>query len=191
LHGPRFNLEAIIVKIRRMIPLALAAWLVAGVTAIIGTAAAARSTSPAAHGATVRCSTATLSAWIEKPAGNAGLGSRYYFIRFTNLSPHTCELHGAPGVSAVSLAGVQLGPAAEHPLTRNPTQVLASGGTASALLKSCCPPSGPVASRVWLLRFAYPPNQTAAKIVPFPVYTCSEQLMAVGEVGPNTELEIP
>jgi hypothetical protein len=38
----------------------------------------------------------------------------------------------------------------------------------------------------------YPPGDTASKIVPFPLQTCSRApVMAVGEVGPNRELEIP
>jgi hypothetical protein len=139
-----------------------------------------------------RCSTATLAVWIEKPAGNAGLGSRYYFIRFTNLSGHTCTLHGAPGVAAVSLAGTQMGPSAGHSLTRNPAQVLENGGTASAVLKILLPAFKPTCHpRLAAALRVYPPNETMAKIVSFPVYTCPQQLMAVGEVGPNQELEIP
>lgn len=179
-------------SIRRLMSFAFAAGLAGSISAIAGTAAAARSTFPTAHDVIARCSTARLSVWVEKPAGNAALGSRYYFIRFTNLSGHTCTLHGAPGVSAVNLAGAQMGLAAEHPLTRNPAQVLASGATASALLKILLPAFRPSCKpRLAAALRVYPPNQTAAKIVPFPVYTCPQQLMAVGEVGPSNELEIP
>jgi len=147
------------------------------------------------HAAASRCPASGLSIWADKPAGNAAAGSRYYYLRFTNLSGRTCTLHGSPGVSAVSLSGSRLGPPAGHPLQRNPAQTLANGATASALLKIAvasffagCHPRLAAGLRV------YPPGSTASKIVPLPLQVCSRaSVTAVGEVGPSngTELDVP
>src|ERR1700692_2010688 len=88
-----------------------------------------------AGAASVRCSSSGLSVWLYTPPGNGALGSRYFYVEFTNLSGHTCTLHGAPGVSAVSLSGRQVGAAAARNLQHLPAQVLANGATAAALLE--------------------------------------------------------
>lgn len=137
------------------------------------------------------CATSTLSVWVEKPAGNGALGSRYYFIRFTNLGARTCMMHGVPGVSAVGLRGERLGPAAGRSLARGPARV-PHGATASVLLKIAvpgavngCRPRLAAALRV------YPPKQRASGIVSFPVEICPHGFMFVGEAVPSRELEIP
>lgn len=142
-----------------------------------------------------RCVSSGLVIWVEKPAGNAAAGSRYYFLRFTNLSGHACTLRGYPGVSAVSLSGGQMGPAALRGSNSKAAQTLANGATVTALLKIAvagifqgCHPQLAAGLKV------YPPGDTASKIVPFPLEICSHAaVMGIGEVGPstNTELEIP
>jgi hypothetical protein len=173
----------------RLTSLAVAGALVAGIAAPATEALAGSH----ARTAPPRCLSSGLAVWVEKPAGNAALGSRYYFLRFTNLSGHPCTLRGAPGVSAVSLAGRQLGPAAGRTTSGATTQTLAKGATATALLKigvaalfQGCRPRLAAGLRV------FPPGDTAARVVPFPLQTCSRaSVMSVGPVGPSMELEIP
>jgi hypothetical protein len=108
--------------------------------------------------------------------GDGAAGSTYFKLKLTNLSGHTCTLAGYPGVSAVDLSGHQLGSAA----TRNQSRVrvvrLASHATATAVLRitvagnypfARCHPVTAAGLRV------YPPNQRAARVVPFPFSACS------------------
>jgi uncharacterized protein DUF4232 len=125
---------------------------------------------------TPRCATAGLVVWLGTAADHAA-GSSYYKLGFTNLSGHTCTLHGFAGVSATSLAGHQLGRAAARSHTGTPRQIrLSSNATAVAVLQlvdvhnfspSACHPVVAAALRV------YPPNQTVSKLVPFPFSACS------------------
>jgi hypothetical protein len=100
----------------------------------------------------------------------------YYNLEFTNLSGHTCTMFDYPGVSAVNLAGTQLGSAAHYSSVAKPTVVtIAEGATASAVVQivdvgvfpGTCAPVHAAGLRV------YPPDQTTAKIVPFPFLACS------------------
>ena len=136
---------------------------------------------PPAAGATAaapRCSTSGLVVWLDTQ-GNGAAGSVYYHLKLTNLSVRTCTLFGYPGVSAVDLAGRQLGSAASRNAAHPPHLVtLARGATASAVLQivqagnfpaSRCRPVTAAGLRV------YPPNQTVAKVVPFPFSACSRR----------------
>lgn len=68
---------------------------------------------------------------------DAGAGSSYYDLVFTNSGSEACELRGAPGVSVVNDAGVQLGEAAEREGDENPpTLTLEPGGTVAAQLRA-------------------------------------------------------
>ncbi len=119
-------------------------------------------------------------------------GSFYYKLEMTNLSGRRCSLAGYPGVSAVGLSGHQLGSAARRNPQHAPTTVtLADGATAVAVLQVVdvgnYPPSrcGPVTAAG--LR-VYPPNDTGAKIVPYPFRACSlvgETFLAVEAVQPT------
>lgn len=147
------------------------------------------------------CTTADLDVWIDTQ-GSGVLGGSYYFLELTNLSNHRCTLYGYPGVSAVSLAGRQIGSpagrdAAHAPttITLAPAKALGSlvGATASAALKvtdvSVYPARRCAAVVAAGLR-VYPPNQTASKIVPFPFSKCSRvgtvdlQIQAVAKSAP-------
>ena len=121
------------------------------------------------------CNESGLVIWIDTQ-GNGAAGTIYYELKFTNLSGHTCTTKGYPGVSAVTLAGHQLGPAAHRVSATVHALVLINGGSVMAHLgivdagnfsKSSCKPTTAAGLRV------YAPNQTAAKIVPFPFLTCS------------------
>lgn len=162
---------------RRSIGAAVLAWALAlaGVVPLLGAAA-----SPPAHAQTAgafgaKCATSELVVWLDT-RGDAAAGSTYFGLKFTNLSGHACTLVGYPGVSAVDLAGHQLGSAA----SRNPSQAhavsLARGATATAVLRIVVAGNFPTSTchRVTAAGLrVYPPNQTASKVVPFPFDACS------------------
>ena len=144
--------------------------LVACVAAIsVPAAASARSAAPA-------CKTSGLVVWLDTMGGGTA-GGTYYTLELTNLSGHTCTLGGYPGVSAVDLAGHQLGSAAsKNPQVAPQVVSLATGATAKSVLKigdtghfspAVCAPTTAAGLRV------YPPGQSASKIVPFPFSACS------------------
>src|SRR5581483_3616965 len=70
-----------------------------------GSVAKASATSAAAP---PPCAAAGLVVWLDTREGRAA-GSVYYRLELTNLGARTCSLRGYPGVSAVDLAGRQLG----------------------------------------------------------------------------------
>jgi Protein of unknown function (DUF4232) len=129
---------------------------------------------------TPKCATSGLVVWLDTQ-GNGAAGSDFYTLELTNLSGHTCTLGGYPGVSAVTLAGHQLGSAASRDNAIKPrTITLANGASATALLRivdagnfpsSTCQEVTAAGLRV------FPPNLTASKVVPFPFLAC-------GHTGP-------
>ncbi len=152
--------------------LASAAVLV-GLIALIPAAA---STAHAASAAAPPCATRSLVVWLDAQ-GNGAAGSTYYRLRFTNLGGQRCTLRGYPGVSAVDLAGRQLGTAARrNPQTPVRTVTVAPGQTVHAVLQindvsvfpaATCRPVRAAGLRV------FPPNTTQSKVVPFPFRACS------------------
>jgi hypothetical protein len=123
------------------------------------------------------CATRNLVVWLDTN-GDAGAGSVHYELEFTNLSRGSCTLRGYPGVSAVDLAGRQVGTAAARE-AGNPTRTitLVAGGTASSALRiantgvfpsSACHSTTAAGLRV------YPPGQRASKIAPYPFRACSK-----------------
>jgi hypothetical protein len=146
---------------------------VAAALVAIPAISAARTASAAAIGP---CTSSGLVTWINTN-GNGTAGSVIYQLRFTNLSGRSCSLRGFPGVSAVNLNGKQLGRAAGRDTSApKRTIVIRNGHTAKALLlivdvvnfpRSKCKPVTAAGLRV------FAPNQTAAKIVPFPFSACS------------------
>jgi Protein of unknown function (DUF4232) len=126
-----------------------------------------------------RCTTSGLVIWLNNES-NGTLGSVYYKLELTNLSGHTCTLSGYPGVSAVNLAGHQVGRSAAREPFRKPRLVTLAGGTlaggtvAIAMLRivvaGLAPGCHPVIAAG--LR-VYPPGQSTSKLVPFPFETCS------------------
>jgi Protein of unknown function (DUF4232) len=148
----------------------------APVAALAATTSPAAPTRAAAAGSTPRCATYGLVVWLDTQ-GNGAAGSTYYNLKLTNLSGHACTLFGYPGVSAVNLGGHQFGSAASRDNSHRPRLVsLASGATATVVLRivdadnfpaSTCRQVTAAGLRV------YPPNQTAAKMIPFPFRACS------------------
>jgi hypothetical protein len=106
-----------------------------------------------------------------------------------------CTLRGYPGVSAVSLAGQQLGSPAGRNSAKLSTVTLANGATATAQLDigdagAYCQPVTAAGLRV------YPPNQRVAKVVPIPFGACPhagpvwmhlEPVQGQGQGGPATK----
>ena len=147
-------------------------------------------TSAGATTGATRCTTGDLVVWLDT-TGNGAAGSSYYNLEFTNLSAHACTIDGYPGVSALNLAGQQLGNAAGHNSQHSPALVTLSSGaahsgldgfqtgaTATVVLQitdagnyptSACRPVAAAGLRV------YPPDQTASKFVPFPFASCSHR----------------
>ena len=130
---------------------------------------------PASGAATPTCQTRGLVIWINtQPNGTAG--TIFYTLNFPTLSGHPCVLRGFPGVSAVNLRGRTFGRAASRDSgqpVRNVTLTNHQTGHAvlgivdvGALPASSCPPTTAAGLRV------FPPNQTTAKLIPFPFQAC-------------------
>ncbi|MDX6553944.1 MAG: hypothetical protein QOD86_139 [Miltoncostaeaceae bacterium] len=152
----------------------------AGAAAALGASAlwalAAGPASGASAAPTPACTTAHLVLWLNTAEGGGAAGTSYHQLTFTNLGP-ACRLAGYPGVSAVDLAGHQVGRAAARDrgtsahavvLKRGASAVATLGiGTAANYPASTCRPVTAAGLRV------YPPNQRASKVVPFPFSSCS------------------
>ncbi len=125
------------------------------------------------------CATSGLVVWLQTPPGSGTAGAFYYDLKFTNLSGHACRLQGYPGVSGVDLHGRRLGsPASRNGAHPARAVTLRNGATAVAVLRitdvgnypgSICRRVAAAGLRV------YPPNQTSAKLVPFPFGACSRR----------------
>jgi Protein of unknown function (DUF4232) len=144
-------------------------------TATAGGPAGPVPTAAARYSAAPNCATAQLVVWLDTTAGHAA-GSTYYTLEFTNLSPSACTLTGYPGVSAFDLRGRMIGsPAARNPAHPVRPVTLRPGAAATAVLqivdahnfqRAACRSTTAAGLRV------YPPNQSAAKMVPFPFLAC-------------------
>jgi hypothetical protein len=134
-------------------------------------------TTPAEAAITPACTTPQLVVWINAGAGSGAAGSTFFKLVFTNLSSHTCTLTGFPGVSAVNLAGRQVGHSAgrETPATGH-TITLTKDASAQAVLRIVDAENYP-ASTCHIAMAAglrvYPPGQKRSRIVPFPFQACA------------------
>jgi hypothetical protein len=152
-----------------------------GAAAALGSVAALGAAAPPAVGSAVKaaasaCRTSGLVVWLDTQ-GNGTAGTVFYTLHFTNLSGRACTLRGYPGVSAVNLTGRQLGrPASRDNSSRVRTITIRNGRTASATVgivdagnfpRSSCGPVSAAGLKI------FPPNQTAAKTIPFPFSACS------------------
>jgi hypothetical protein len=116
-------------------------------------------------------------------------------VEITNAGAHACALYGYPGVSAVNLAGTQLGAPANRNVTLSPKSIaLVVGGTATAILQitdtgvyspTSCHPTRAAGVRV------YPPEQKAAKVVPYPFMTCGLSGRVTLHIGAVTAGVLP
>jgi uncharacterized protein DUF4232 len=158
----------------------------AALAAPSATAAPAR---PAARAVVPACETPGLVIWLDTN-GDAAAGSVYYKLKFTNLSGHACTLNGFPFINPVSLTGSLLGHRAGFSGGPAHQVTLGQGQTATALLQivnvlnfpaSQCKPVTAAGFRV------FPPNQTRAKVVPFPFGACSAKAPMFIFVQPVTK----
>jgi Domain of unknown function (DUF4232) len=154
---------------RAALALALAATAALGMTA----ASAATGRPAAPRPATPACHTSQLRVWIGLP-GDGAAGSTYYELQLSNVSSTPCSLFGFPGVSAINSHGTRLGKAAgrDHTFAAT-TQVLAPRVTVHAVLRITDPGviGCPTATATELKVF--PPNTTAAALVPFKFSACT------------------
>jgi len=148
------------------------------------------SASPTAVGAPA-CANGTLQVKLGESEGYAG--GVDVPIDFTNTSGASCTLFGYPGVSLLSSTHAQIGLAAKRGNTVPPLKVitLAPGATATAQLQiadalnfptATCSPAQATDLRV------YPPNQTAAVLLPVQSKGCAKpvQILLVGAVQPGS-----
>jgi hypothetical protein len=152
--------------------------VVALVVVSTATSVAAAETRAAVSGAMPGCATSRLVIWLNTQ-GNGAAGSSYYNLELTNLSGRACSISGYPGVSAVNLAGRQVGAAAARDRAQPPHLLtLATGATATVLLRITDVANFPASSCRQVMAAGlrvYPPNQTGAKVVPFPFRACSRR----------------
>ena len=154
-----------------------------------GPAGPSASVRPAARAVVPGCETPGLVIWLNTD-GDAAAGGVFYNLEFTNLSGHACTLNGFPFINAVSLTGSLLGQRAGF--TGGPAHqvTLANGQTVKAALQivnvlnfpaSQCKQVTAAGLRV------FPPNQTRAKVVPFPFGACSANKPVFMFVRPVTK----
>jgi hypothetical protein len=163
---------------RRLIGVAAIACAAALATVAVSaaTASPARHTGAAASAGTPSCASSELVVWLNTE-GNGTAGSTYYNLELTNLSGHACTLFGYPGVSAINLAGKQLGSAAiRNNVGPSSTVKLASGSSAIVVLRITDVDNFPSTAchRVTAAGLrVYPPNQKKSELVPYPFGACS------------------
>ncbi|WP_433508235.1 DUF4232 domain-containing protein [Pseudonocardia halophobica] len=134
------------------------------------------------------CPTASLR--ITLGDGDAGAGSSYRPLIFTNTGGSTCQLRGFPGVSYVTGDdGHQVGPAAAMSGERGGEVRLASGGSAAAQLQlvnvqnfdaAACRPTPVRGLRV------YPPGNTRSAFVPFETTGCAAEQLPGNQLSVQT-----
>jgi len=161
-------------------------------TGLATTSAAFAATSAPSAAATPRCAAnagrPSLAVWVAVDQSQGAAGTIYYPLEFTNLSAHSCSLHGFAGVSAIGRAGRQLGsPAGWNSGTSN-TVILAPGATAHAVLEyhdavigqspGCHSVSTASELRV------YPPDRRTAAHAFFDLQACSHAGPIYMDVGP-------
>jgi hypothetical protein len=158
-------------------------------TSTAAPATTAATTPPTSPAAVAPCATTALTLSLGESDG--AMGSIYTPLVLTNTGDVACTLDGHPGVSFVDDAGNQVGPSAERSAGPTPTVALPPGGQAHATLQShdaglyadeCAPVA---AARLKL----YPPDQTTALFIAFPVDVCTGTIagsqFVIGVVSPG------
>ena len=137
-----------------------------------------------------QCPTSALHVTVAKLQGSAAAGTDYVPLDFTNVSSHSCQMYGFPGVSFVTGdPGSQIGDAASRQTSfGSQTVTLAAGGQAHAWLGVAdagnFPPSTcHQVTAHWLKIF--PPDQYASLYTGFTSQVCSAKI-----TGGSTPLTI-
>ena len=173
---------------RRIIAVAAAVAAAGLVTTSAAFAATSAPSAAASIGGTLGCGGPGLAVWVAADQGNGGAGTIFYPLEFTNLSAHSCSLHGFAGVSAIDRDGHQLGSPAGWDSGASNTVILAPGATAHAVLAyhdavlgqspGCHSVSTASELRV------YPPDQRTATDAFFDLQVCSHAGPIYMDVGP-------
>ena len=126
-----------------------------------------------------QCPPSALRVTVNKAQGSGAAGTSYVPLDFTNISTHSCDMYGFPGVSFVTgPGGSQIGsPASRQATFGAQTVTLARGGTAHAWLGIADAGNFPAASckpvsAHWLK--VYPPDQFTALYTSFTATVCSK-----------------
>ena len=165
--------------------------------AFAATSSGASPGSGAASAAIPKCTAAlgqygNVSVWVADGQGSGAAGTIYYPLEFTNLSGHTCSMHGFPGVSAISRGGQQLGSPANWESGGSfgtpRTVLVAPGATVHAILAYhdvvvSTPPACDPVNTTFELR-VYPPDQRSAGFAFFGLQACSHAGPVYLSVGP-------
>jgi Protein of unknown function (DUF4232) len=137
-----------------------------------------------------QCPTSSLHVTVAKLQGGGAAGTDYVPLDFTNVSGHSCQMYGFPGVSWVSgNPGSQIGDAASRTTSfGSQTVTLAAGAQAHAWLGIADAGNFPASSchqvtAHWLKIF--PPDQYAALYTSLTSQVCSAKLG-----GASTPLQI-
>jgi hypothetical protein len=140
---------------------------------------------PAAGAAAPSCRTGGLVVWLNTESDGTA-GTIFYTLEFTNLSGHTCTLHGYPGVSAVNLGGRAVGSPASRLTGRVIRTIsLRNGATASATLGAVDTGALPTCAMTTAAGLkVFPPNTTASRTIPFPFPACFNTGAAFLRVDP-------
>jgi hypothetical protein len=156
-------------------------------TTVPASTTSAAATSPSG-GTPPNCPTASLRVTLGE--GDAGAGSTYRPLVFTNTGGTTCQLRGFPGVSYVAGDdGHQIGPAASMSGERGGEVRLGPGGSAAAQLQlvnvqnfdaATCRPTPVRGLRV------YPPGDTQSAFVPFETTGCAAEQLPGDQLGVQT-----
>jgi len=144
--------------------------------ALAATAPAAQAAPAVARAAIPTCTTSGLDISMGQNTYDA-TGTMYYTVQFTNLSGHACVIEGYPGVAAINMKGHPIGHAAVRMGGSPPVMfTLKNDGQVASSLRVLDPghfsTSSCKAATAAGLRI-YPPDQTTARIVPFPFLTCA------------------
>jgi hypothetical protein len=154
--------------------------------ALAATAAPSRTASTAAPTVLPACETPGLVIWLNT-SGSGAAGSTSYHLEITNLSGQACTLNGYPFLYAVNLAGTQIGHRASFNQPKPVQITINNNKTAHAVLKivdnlnfpkTTCKPTMAAGLKV------FPPNQSRAKIAPFPFGACKSTSVQILSVGP-------
>lgn len=164
------------------VPALTARRLVAGAAAVVAalgiTTAASAATSSHSHAASTtipKCRESQLGVWLDVAQGNGAAGTIFYPLEFTNLSKTTCYMYGYPGVSAINLAGHQLGAAAGRDSEVKASVVnVAPGATVHSILgytdvavtPTCKPQAG------YELKI-FPPDQSYSTVASYDFSSCT------------------
>jgi hypothetical protein len=135
-----------------------------------------------------RCTTGDLSIGIVIGVGGNSAGHANYPIQYVNVSGHTCDLYGYPGISVTTASGAQIGlPAARGSSSAPRVVTLAPNAAARSDLQvadtgdyspSACRPVTGVLIR------DYPPGSFSSTVIPYPIKTCAGTSVRTLSTGP-------